>query len=433
MDLSQVPPLMPAARLSPGMVAMVPDVAAEQLDRIGRSRHRYEAELSLLALCESLDENMPTEFTSASADLNTANILMLVIEHLVQTPSPSVLGLLMVAADLGPVPSRRMAAEAARQLKAAGVQPPRWAHAAPLKMLRAWGHGDRVPDEHSLGVVFSYGHREHGFVVPFAGDDLGFQRLKQVWVQTPELVDQSRAAVRELPRLRSVNYHEELDDTNVLDRLREVLETGPEASTEGRPDFRVRTYLLHLRARQLAAALGEPDVEASYDLILADSIERGEHAIPAPAPTGYRIRLTLEGSRPQTWRRIALGNDVTLLKLHEIVQWAFEWQNVDLYSFAAHEMEDDDPDPVPGARLSYTRLGSLLRRPGTSIAYLYGDRNPWLVTIESEDAFVPDPNVKYPRLIEVGGGVPGEPGEADYVDEVDLRDAGIGSAGTGSR
>ncbi|WP_285600550.1 plasmid pRiA4b ORF-3 family protein [Kineosporia sp. NBRC 101731] len=428
-----MPPLMPAARLSPGMVAMVPDVAAEQLERIGRSRHRYEAELSLLGLCESLDENMPAEFSSASADLNTANILMLVIEHLVQTPGPTVLGLLMVAADLGPVPSRQMAAEAARQLKAAGVQAPRWAQTGPLKVLRAWGHGDRIPDEHSLGVVFSYGHREHGFVVPFAGDDLGFQRLKQVWVQTPELVDRSRAAVRELPRLRSVNYHEELDDTNVLDRLRELLETGPEASTEGRPDFRVRTYLLHLRARQLAAALGEHDVEAYSDLILADSIARGEHAIPAPVPTGYRIRLTLEGSRPNTWRRVALGNDVTLLKMHEIIQWAFEWQNEEFYSFAAHATEDDDPDPIPYARLSYTRLGSLLHRPGRSVEYLYGDRSPWLVTIELEDAFAPDPDVKYPRLIEVGGGVPGEPGEDDDMDEVDLRDTGIGSAGAGSR
>ena len=55
-----------------------------------------------------------------------------------------------------------------------------------------------------------------------------------------------------------------------------------------------------------------------------------------PVPTevrGFRVRLDLYGAKPPVWRRLELPGDLTLPRLHDVVQAAMGWTNSHLHRF----------------------------------------------------------------------------------------------------
>lgn len=55
-----------------------------------------------------------------------------------------------------------------------------------------------------------------------------------------------------------------------------------------------------------------------------------------PVPTevrGYRVRLDLHGARPPVWRRLEVPGDLTLPRLHEVIQAAMGWYDTHLHRF----------------------------------------------------------------------------------------------------
>src|SRR3990172_4927475 len=49
--------------------------------------------------------------------------------------------------------------------------------------------------------------------------------------------------------------------------------------------------------------------------------------------TVHQIKVTLRGTRPPIWRRILVYSDVTLYKLHEILQVAMGWTDNHLHQY----------------------------------------------------------------------------------------------------
>ncbi len=47
----------------------------------------------------------------------------------------------------------------------------------------------------------------------------------------------------------------------------------------------------------------------------------------------YQIKITLTGIRPAIWRRIQVRDNITLEKLHDIVQIAMGWENCHMHEF----------------------------------------------------------------------------------------------------
>ena len=47
----------------------------------------------------------------------------------------------------------------------------------------------------------------------------------------------------------------------------------------------------------------------------------------------YQIKVTLRGTRPAIWRRIMVPKNITLRKLHEILQVAMGWTDSHLHHF----------------------------------------------------------------------------------------------------
>ena len=89
------------------------------------------------------------------------------------------------------------------------------------------------------------------------------------------------------------------------------------------------------------------------------------------------LRCSLLGTRPLIWREVRLPAKVTLGKMHKVLQVLFEWKDYHLHEFVhegvtyqpLHMVEEAEyGDPVDYTKVS---LGSLLRRRGHSMLYIY--------------------------------------------------------------
>ncbi|MFZ2089326.1 MAG: plasmid pRiA4b ORF-3 family protein [Desulfobaccales bacterium] len=66
----------------------------------------------------------------------------------------------------------------------------------------------------------------------------------------------------------------------------------------------------------------------------------------------YRLKVTLKGSKPPIWRRIEVPGNITLAKLHRILQVAMGWYGHHLHSFKIGVIYYEEPDPFFDSGLS---------------------------------------------------------------------------------
>jgi hypothetical protein len=52
-----------------------------------------------------------------------------------------------------------------------------------------------------------------------------------------------------------------------------------------------------------------------------------------PPGTAFQIKITVHGSKPPIWRRIVVPADISLDRLHEVIQTAMGWGNCHLHLF----------------------------------------------------------------------------------------------------
>ena len=95
-------------------------------------------------------------------------------------------------------------------------------------------------------------------------------------------------------------------------------------------------------AKQLLAGATPEEGRALLDSLLSGRVssifEKLQPAEPAllSAPTevcGFRVRLDLHGAKPPLWRRLELPGDLTLPRLHDVIQAAMGWTDSHLHRF----------------------------------------------------------------------------------------------------
>ncbi len=111
------------------------------------------------------------------------------------------------------------------------------------------------------------------------------------------------------------------------------------------------------------------------------------------------VRIDLKGVSPPIWRRLEIDPDLTLDKVHGVIQAAFDWRNCHLYEFSnrnagggrdytrfisAFLLEDDmfsgdDFFGMFGQEVdeSTVQLGSLLVKARDSLDYQYDFGDSW--------------------------------------------------------
>jgi hypothetical protein len=136
----------------------------------------------------------------------------------------------------------------------------------------------------------------------------------------------------------------------------------------------------------------------------------------------YQIKVTLLGTKPPIWRRLLVPANLTLPRLHRVLQIAMGWTNSHLYMFQAGREFYSPPDPEdlsidPGAPADdrKVRLDHVLESVRAKLIYIYDMGDSWEHSIVLEKLLPADPKLKYPVCLggqracppEDCGGIPG--------------------------
>lgn len=130
----------------------------------------------------------------------------------------------------------------------------------------------------------------------------------------------------------------------------------------------------------------------------------------------YRIKITLENVKPPVWRRIEVPGDVTLARLHAIIQRVVGWDDYHMWSFqvgkteyqtGSAEMFDFRGSPKPRSPAG-TTLEQATEAQRISFRYWYDFGDDWFHTLKVERVADPEPGAIYPRCLEGARACPPE-------------------------
>ena len=116
----------------------------------------------------------------------------------------------------------------------------------------------------------------------------------------------------------------------------------------------------------------------------------------------YQLKVTLDGIRPLIWRRIQVSGDITLFKLHKILQDAMGWQDYHLhmftiagkdYSVISREADMLGDDFINEKRI---RLNRLIPEEKFRFTYEYDFGDSWRHIILVEKILQPADELKHP-------------------------------------
>jgi hypothetical protein len=123
--------------------------------------------------------------------------------------------------------------------------------------------------------------------------------------------------------------------------------------------------------------------------------------IASKAPV-YQIKVTLEDSKPPIWRRILVRSDVTLEKLHYIIQVAMGWTDSHLHQFIVGQTYFGEPHLDYGFEMQDERrvkLNQVAPGEGAKFRYEYDFGDGWLHMLLVEKVLAPEPGQQYPVCV----------------------------------
>ena len=116
-----------------------------------------------------------------------------------------------------------------------------------------------------------------------------------------------------------------------------------------------------------------------------------------PSSDVYQLKVTLQGIRPQIWRRFQVTGDTTLPELHLILQVVMGWENYHLHQFSI-----GGPDPDFGSETKNDHkvtLRQLVPQEKTRFAYEYDFGDSWEHEILVEKILPRKPRARYPVCV----------------------------------
>lgn len=118
----------------------------------------------------------------------------------------------------------------------------------------------------------------------------------------------------------------------------------------------------------------------------------------------YEIKITLMDLTPAIWRRVTVPRDITLGKLHDVIQIAMGWENDHLHEFLIGRKRYGPMNPDlfgfgdPPVNEDIVYLNGVLR-PNAKFVYHYDFGDDWRHEIHIERAVEPDSIQRQARCI----------------------------------
>ncbi len=146
------------------------------------------------------------------------------------------------------------------------------------------------------------------------------------------------------------------------------------------------------------------DLAAAAAGIIAELDARG---IEAPARVqeplaAYQLRLALTGIQPPIWRRLLVRNDITLRRLHNLIQELGDWWNYHLHEFVVAGMRYGRVDPeweLPHLSDAHVRLRNLPLAAGDVFSYVYDFGDHWAIDVQLEKVLPAEEAAGPPRCL----------------------------------
>ena len=94
----------------------------------------------------------------------------------------------------------------------------------------------------------------------------------------------------------------------------------------------------------------------------------------------HQIKVELAGVRPPVWRRVLLSPEITLGKLHRVLQAVMGWEDSHVHAFVQGGRTYSDPRFELDGNVLDERsasLGEILTKPGSRLIYLYDFGDDW--------------------------------------------------------
>lgn len=146
--------------------------------------------------------------------------------------------------------------------------------------------------------------------------------------------------------------------------------------------------------------------------------------VPKPEPDLLLLHIELTGIKPAIWRRVVVPENITLGKLHSVIQIAMGWEGGHLHEFeiAGENYGIPDPDGWGPAVNPEARKTLIKALSGTRIfRYLYDFGDSWDHRIRVEKVLPAITCPQVPYCVDGANACPpedvgGEPGYADFLE-----------------
>jgi len=156
---------------------------------------------------------------------------------------------------------------------------------------------------------------------------------------------------------------------------------------------------------QLLSGSTPADIQQQLGLIMSTSPFERAQPVPSRRRTPrdevltYRIRIDLNGAKSPIWRRVELSSDLTLDRVHDILQTVMGWTDSHLHEFISGKTptdrlaerylpQDSLDEDMEGVEESSVRLDEVLVEAGDWLFYSYDFGDNWSHTLRLE-AVVP--------------------------------------------
>ena len=137
------------------------------------------------------------------------------------------------------------------------------------------------------------------------------------------------------------------------------------------------------------------------------------------AQTIYTIKLWLREIEPMIWRRLEIPSNITLPRLHRVIQIAMGWEDCHLHYFETgrHRYEVPDPEDLYRSKAvdeRRVRLDRVIKKVGAELSYLYDFGDGWNHALRLEAIALHEHGVNYPRCTAGGRNGPPEDSGGPY-------------------
>ena len=137
--------------------------------------------------------------------------------------------------------------------------------------------------------------------------------------------------------------------------------------------------------------------------------------------TLYQLKITLKWSQPPIWRRVVVRPDMTLDRLHQVIQTVMGWTNSHMHQFIVGRTFYGKPDPEFADMGSETlnekryKVADLAPAAKQKFIYEYDFGDGWQHEVVVEKVLPSDPACKHPSCLAGAnacppddcGGIPG--------------------------